>query len=338
MTIETRRKSLSELERETERTRADLDCTVDELRSRMAPQALKEDLRSYANETSQSWLRGLQDRARENPLQTVAIAAGLAYPAWRILMNIPVPVLLVGAGLALSRSNNGASAYAQSSVDAATGALNRAKEATAATVADSVDTIKQQAAAAAGQVNQAMDSAVQAGRAQVNALTEKATAAVSAASDAASDIATKVSDTMSDAYRTGVESVAQVGDQIGEFATQTRETVVEAIESHPLAIGAVGLAIGGFIASVLPVTTVENEAFGATSDALKQRAAKMATDAGEQLTTTAHEVYQNGVCRLQENGVTPDAASAAVRDAGDKIKQTVQQVTEKNRDTIERSA
>jgi phage-related protein len=201
-----------------------------------------------------------------------------------------------------------------------------------------VDTIKQQAAAAAGQVNQAMDSAVQAGRAQVNALTEKATAAVSAASDAASDIATKVSDTMSDAYRTGVESVAQVGDQIGEFAAQTKETVVEAIESHPLAIGAVGLAIGGFIASVLPVTTVENEAFGATSDALKQRAAKMATDAGEQLTTTAHEVYQNGVSRLQENGVTPDAARAAVRDAGDKIKQTVQQVTEKNRDTIERSA
>ena len=103
MATQAEARSLSEIEREAEHTRADLIHTVDELHSRVSPQAIKAEVKSYVRETGQDFMRNLERRARENPLPTVAVAAGLAYPVWRLLMNIPAPVLLVGAGLALTR-------------------------------------------------------------------------------------------------------------------------------------------------------------------------------------------------------------------------------------------
>src|SRR6185503_1058849 len=96
-------RSLSDMEREAEHTRADLIHTVDELHSRVSPRAIKEEVKSYARETGSELIYSLERKARNNPLQTVAVAAGLAYPAWRLLINIPAPVLLVGAGLALTQ-------------------------------------------------------------------------------------------------------------------------------------------------------------------------------------------------------------------------------------------
>jgi hypothetical protein len=102
MATQAEAKSLSQFEREAEHTRADLIHTVDELHNRVSPHAIKEEMKAYVRETGQDFIRTLERRARENPLQAVAVAAGLAYPVWRLLMNIPAPVLLVGAGLALT--------------------------------------------------------------------------------------------------------------------------------------------------------------------------------------------------------------------------------------------
>ena len=106
MATQAEARSLSEFEREAEHTRADLVHTVDELHNRVSPQAIKEEVKAYIRETRQDFIRNLERRARENPLPTVAVAAGLAYPVWRLLMNIPAPVLLVGAGLALTYGIN----------------------------------------------------------------------------------------------------------------------------------------------------------------------------------------------------------------------------------------
>ena len=123
-------KSLSELEKEAEHTRADLIHTVDELHSRVSPQAIKEEMKAYARDTGNELIHSLERKARENPLQAVAVAAGLAYPAWRFLINIPAPILLVGAGLALSqfggssRASTAGGANARSSMSGEDGEEN----------------------------------------------------------------------------------------------------------------------------------------------------------------------------------------------------------------------
>ena len=111
-------RSVEELRRESERTRAALTATVGELRekvsdtaaelkTRISPAHIKEEVKDYVREGSEQFLHSLERKARENPLQAVAIGAGLVYPLGRLLRAIPVPIMLVGAGLWLSRQKPG---------------------------------------------------------------------------------------------------------------------------------------------------------------------------------------------------------------------------------------
>lgn len=102
--------TLTELERQAEARRAELAHTVDELHERVSPRAIKADAHSYARER----MEAIQQRALENPLQAAAIAVGLAYPLWRIIGSIPAPLLMIGAGLALSGRGSGGSTFARS--------------------------------------------------------------------------------------------------------------------------------------------------------------------------------------------------------------------------------
>jgi hypothetical protein len=53
-------KSLSDMEREAEHTRANLIHTVDELHSRVSPQAIKEEVKAYARDTGNELIHSLQ--------------------------------------------------------------------------------------------------------------------------------------------------------------------------------------------------------------------------------------------------------------------------------------
>jgi hypothetical protein len=77
MATEADAKSLSELEREAEHTRADLVDTVDKLHSRVSPQAIKEEVKAYAREASYDLVHNLERRARENPSRQLPLR-----PAW----------------------------------------------------------------------------------------------------------------------------------------------------------------------------------------------------------------------------------------------------------------
>jgi len=82
--------SLSRLEREADRTRSDLVNTVDALRSRISPDAIKNDVTAYVRRSARETWENAIVSARNNPLQTAAIATAIAYPIWRIIANIPV--------------------------------------------------------------------------------------------------------------------------------------------------------------------------------------------------------------------------------------------------------
>jgi hypothetical protein len=59
-------RSLSDMERETEHTRADLIHTVDELQSRVSPRAIKEEVKAYARDTGNELIHTLERKARES--------------------------------------------------------------------------------------------------------------------------------------------------------------------------------------------------------------------------------------------------------------------------------
>jgi ElaB/YqjD/DUF883 family membrane-anchored ribosome-binding protein len=279
--------SLTELERQAEANRAELAHTVDELHSRVSPRAIKEDMRGYARERGQQMLESLEQRARENPLQAVAIAAGLAYPLWRLLANAPAPLLMIGAGLAMSGRHTG-SGHERSGngVDSgAAGVASAAKE--------KVSDIAHQLS---GQVSETIGTAL------------------SKTSEATSSVSERLRDT----YHSGSEAAA------GAYV-QTRDSALGMIERHPFLVGGVTFAIGSLVASALPMSRQEDRLMGRTSETLKRRTKDMAAEGFEQAKSAASDVYEAASTAVTEKGLTPEAARETVRVAARSTRDAVQQ-------------
>ena len=111
-------RSLQEIRRETERTRAGLTDTVDDLRStiadtateirdRLRPDAIKAEVSGYIRSRGEELLHNITESARRNPMQAVAVGASVAYPLMRIARAIPLPILMIGAGLFFAGSKTG---------------------------------------------------------------------------------------------------------------------------------------------------------------------------------------------------------------------------------------
>src|SRR5258708_16159042 len=103
-------RSLRELQRETEQTRAGLTQTVEQLKTsvsdtaseimqRISPESIKAEVSDYVRSKAEKMLEDITSAARRNPMQAVAVGASLAYPLLRFARAIPMPILMGGAGL-----------------------------------------------------------------------------------------------------------------------------------------------------------------------------------------------------------------------------------------------
>ena len=111
-------RSLEEIRRDAESARAGLTATVDQLkttvnetasdiRHRMSPDVIKAEVSGYIKSRGEAMLDSITEAVRANPLQALAIGASVAVPALRVIRAIPVPVLMVGAGLYLAGTPKG---------------------------------------------------------------------------------------------------------------------------------------------------------------------------------------------------------------------------------------
>jgi hypothetical protein len=114
-------RSLQQIKRETEQTRAGLTNTVEQLRTsvadtasdirqRISPEHIKAEVSDYIRSRGEQLLDDVTAAARRNPMQAVAIGASVAYPLLRMARAIPLPVLMVGAGLFFAGSKTGQAA------------------------------------------------------------------------------------------------------------------------------------------------------------------------------------------------------------------------------------
>jgi uncharacterized phage infection (PIP) family protein YhgE len=333
MATEADERSLSHLERQAEHTRANLIHTVDELHNRVSPQAIKQEMRAYARDASQDLLHNLERRARENPLQTVAIAAGLAYPVWRFVANIPAPILLIGAGLALNRV--GARQGFSRDQGGVTGSVKRTVEDASSQLANKLVSAKEKAAEVAGAVGATVRSRVSELRERAGATINDATAS---ARSTASDAVGAVQESLSGTYQAGAETAARSADQLSATFTQSKETLIEAMENHPFVVAGLGLLAGAVIAAALPVSEAENRVFGDTSDDLKNRVRDAASESVNVAAAAAQSLYQESISRVEEHGLSAESVREIIKDAGDKMKDVAQQatqvVTEENRSPL----
>ena len=106
-------RSVEELRRDSEQSRAQLAATVDRLRDqitdtaediryKVSPEGIKAEVSGFISHKTQGWLDGLKQQAMDNPMQAIAAGTAIAVPALRLARGFPLPLLMIGAGLALS--------------------------------------------------------------------------------------------------------------------------------------------------------------------------------------------------------------------------------------------
>jgi hypothetical protein len=253
----------------------------------------------------------------------VAIAAGAAYPLWGIISRTPVPLLLIGAGFALTRrpAQDEDHAGAPSFVDRVRDRLGEATDATRQTIGEVSGTVQ-------NQVNAGMDSARHAG----DRLSEYANKASDAAGTIAAAIGNKATASGESLRAMGSDAVSTIGDtlspeRVRRAGMEASDWVNDTVSRNPLIVGAVGLALGAIIAAALPSTAQEDKLLGPAADGLKQKAGDAALEGVAAARDIAKEIYQEAASRAEEQGLAVDDAKHFAGQVGEKIKTAVANVT-----------
>lgn len=139
--------------------------------------------------------------------------------------------------------------------------------------------------------------------------------------DKASEAGRKTRDTVNQAARDVRDGASRAYDRTREGARTGARKTGEGINENPFIALAGGLAIGAILGSLIPRSRKERE---------------LLSDVGRDLNTRAHGAYdaarQAGAQKLEERGITPEAAENAIRDVargiGDAASQSATAATE----------
>ena len=310
-------RSLYDIKREAEQTRAELADTVDQLRAsvagardRLTPDSLKAEFSDFARGRGEQLL----DAARRNPAQTAALGALVAWPALAIARAIPLPVALIGAGLFLTGTRTGrelvgaAGDRAADFADEANRRVHDMRDASsealgivADQVADAATRVATSAKDAAGSVTGRTAPALDGARHAGADFIEAASRSASAASDALSDIGGRAVERGRDAFGAARSGAQNSGQTLGRWAMD-----------NPLLVGGLGLLVGGFVASAFPATAAERSVAGAVGIGVKTglRAA-----AAQGMATAAGAAVRAAASGLQTNGAADAAAPGAFHES-----------------------
>jgi hypothetical protein len=368
-------RSLQQIKRETEQTRAGLTDTVEQLRTtvadtasdirqRISPDAIKAEVSGYIRSRGEQLLDDVTAAARRNPMQAVAIGASIAYPLLRMARAIPLPVLMVGAGLFFAGSKTGQAA-SQKAMDMASDLsdevqrrahdvrdqLGESAAAAKAFASDNLDRLRDTVSGTdvgqvANQVNSAANRVGATLASGSDSLRDKAAALTNSAADQASDLkdrtiravgsaASSVQDIASDATSAarrvagsaadaGLNAAKTARDTASDLTGRAGKTFLETIEQNPFLVAGVGLVIGGLIASALPRSDIEDGLIGNASSSVKRRAQAAASQGIDAAKDAVGDVYDKAVQQAEAEGLTPDALGNAAQEIGQRVRRVAE--------------
>jgi hypothetical protein len=232
-------RSLQQIKRETEQTRAGLTDTVEQLRlsvadtasdirQRISPDHIKAEVSDYIRSRGEQLLDDVTAAARRNPMQAAAIGVSVAYPLLRMARAIPLPVLMIGAGLFFAGSKTGQAA-SQKAMDMASDLSDEVQRRThdvrdqiagqaaaaKAFASDNIDRLRDTVSSGTERVGQAAD--------QVNAAANQAGATLASSADSLKDKAASfgasAADQASDLKDRTFRAVGSVASNLQDIAS-----------------------------------------------------------------------------------------------------------------------
>lgn len=279
-------KSAAELEREADIARAKVSDTADSIRNKMSPgQLIDEFAGIFTGADGSAMLGNLRAQVRDNPL----------------------PLTLVGAGLAWLMLGSGASHGS-----GATGVY--------------------QAGRNANDVSQDGDRGVDFGN-EVSGIGARVSDASKLAASVVSEAAGVAANATTDAGERLKQTAAQFASSAGDMSASARHTVQEVFQREPLAVAALGLAIGTAIGVMLPHTAMEDEQLGEYRDKLRESAQNVFDKGLEQVKEVAAEAYETVKDEADRQSSGGDAETLAGR-VGNVVRSTANKTEEAIRERV----
>jgi ElaB/YqjD/DUF883 family membrane-anchored ribosome-binding protein len=301
--------SVRELRAEAEANRARLTGTVDELRTqvadtatdlkeRLSPTAIKAEVTDYVRDSRDQLWHSLEQKARDNPLQAVAVGAALAFPAFKLLRAMPAPLLLVGAGLLLSKTTGDQGAEIAQTSDALQERARSAVDGAARVMDDATSRARGTLHDARDYIREGVDTVQERAAAATSSVKERVTGAVDEATSAVGGMAERV-----------------IG-QGSDLAQHARAAASSTWDKNPLVVAGAGLLIGAFIAAAFPSTETEETLFGDASDALRRQAEGVAAHGVD----AARSGMEAAAATAAEQGLSADGLESLGESLTDKVR------------------
>jgi ElaB/YqjD/DUF883 family membrane-anchored ribosome-binding protein len=313
--------SLDELRREANLQREALTSTVGELKERvaettadikvrMSPAHIKKEVQEYVRDGAENLWQSIERQARENPLQAIAVGAGIGYPLWGIIRKIPTPLLLIGAGFWLAKKDN---RFLQQAQETAGQVAANVKEKASQFADDTHASIK----AAGHEIADRLTNTANSAASQLSAVGDGIVAGSREAKDKIGETSQTVLDAVQDAAAQAAEGASAAATDAKErlvtAGVQSRDAITDLVERNPLLVAGLGLAVGAFVAACLPATPAERRIVGPSADSLKDSVRELGAKGIARARNVTNAVASDVVEAASHEGIDAQGVSNAVR-------------------------
>ena len=297
-------KSAAELEMDAEAARAQVADTAESIRSKMSPgQLIDEFAGLFTGGDGVATLTTLKAQVRDNPLPLTLVGAGLAW-------------LMLGGGTSAgessyddrgarrSRDNNGSrfrSGKSQTGFGEYLGSGGSSQQDNSSLVTS------------------ALDSATTFAEGMVDAGKSAIDSATGAVTDAGGRLA---------------GATSEMGSNVGEMTQRARQSAQEVFQREPLVLAALGLAVGTAIGAMLPSTTLEDEQLGRYRDKLRDSAEDLLDKGVEGAKEVAAEAYETIKDEADQQGLNASGDSSVVEQVGKVVKSAAAKTEKSVREKI----
>lgn len=322
--------SVEELRRRSERSRAELETTLgqltvritdtaEDIRHKASPQHVKSEVSSFISSTTRGWVEGLKQQAIENPMQAIAAGSAIAVPVLRLARRFPLPLLMIGAGLALTSKTVRKTAFEAA---ASTG------ETAGETVANAAERAQSLRSAVENVVSQVRDKAVD----TANNAQDAAGGLADDVRNQAAQASTTISDKIKGGFDTAKQKLERARSTVRDTAGAARDAAAtapakagEVIGDNAAMISGLGIAIGALIAAALPETKAEAKFMGPASDSAKQAAGE-AAQSGLEVAKDAARSVAGAAAKSVTNADLSGHASRMTKNVADTLKEAADDV------------
>jgi hypothetical protein len=256
-------KSAAELEREAEAARARVANTAETLRSKMTPGQLIDEMTDiFSSGDGSAAFNNLKAQVRDNPLPLTLVGAGLAW-------------LMLGQGASSSQPT-------------------RARHGMGGSWEGDY---------AAGQPDLGDYSSAERGD---GSITDKVAGAASSATEMASEAAGSAKQTFAGVTDSLAGSARSFADRSRGMGAQARHAAEDMFEREPLMLAALGLTLGTAIGAMLPHTRLEDETLGKYGNKLRDAGEDLYEKGMEEAKNVAAEAYGAAKEEADRQGLTGD--------------------------------